>query len=415
MRVDVRESVRHTKLGLDLAESLRRASDWLTDVAQVKETSLTVEDPWHFTYASWKGAMRGEYHAATRKWKFFCPVWHTGQAVKSLVLASGLLHNPKYIHAARLGADFILDKQVWGEDQPDHGLILAFENSGEWVNTSAILECMDGLLLLAEHDQSTEMRDRVVAAGTFVLDKLFMADEGLCRDGYHPAKHEVILPPPFLTRDNIGGRPLLDDAIWLKLHRLTGDPRFLDVAVRIAQTLVACQRPAGNWVDYAPCHPDQMSFHPRHTYWWGMPLLGLWRQTGRHEFLDTAMASARFTRQAMRRDGGYFRGTCYDHATGCINTDSFGHATSGSACAAIFFLEVFHETGDEAWLRDAERALDFCMKVQLRETSDPNLRGVILEKVLPPDGTDSLPYYIRDLGTIFFVQAAAKYLAKSVG
>ena len=27
-----------------------------------------------------------------------------------------------------------------------------------------------------------------------------------------------------------------------------------------------------------------------------------------------------------------------------------------------------------------------------------------------PDGTDNLPYHIRDLGTIFFIQAAAEYL-----
>ena len=38
------------------------------------------------------------------------------------------------------------------------------------------------------------------------------------------------------------------------------------------------------------------------------------------------------------------------------------------------------------------------------------LRGAILEKVLPPDGTDRSPYHIRDLGTIFFVIAAEKYL-----
>ena len=35
--------------------------------------------------------------------------------------------------------------------------------------------------------------------------------------------------------------------------------------------------------------------------------------------------------------------------------------------------------------------------------TDPNLRGAVLEKVLPPDGTDRLPYRVRDLGTIFFL------------
>jgi hypothetical protein len=50
------------------------------------------------------------------------------------------------------------------------------------------------------------------------------------------------------------------------------------------------------------------------------------------------------------------------------------------------------------------------MKMQFTNPEDPNLKGAILEKILPPDGTDRSPYYIRDLGTIFFIQAAALYL-----
>ena len=39
-----------------------------------------------------------------------------------------------------------------------------------------------------------------------------------------------------------------------------------------------------------------------------------------------------------------------------------------------------------------------------------NVYGAILEKVLPPNVSDRNPFHIRDLGTIFFIQAAAKYL-----
>jgi hypothetical protein len=51
------------------------------------------------------------------------------------------------------------------------------------------------------------------------------------------------------------------------------------------------------------------------------------------------------------------------------------------------------------------------MRVQFTNPSDENLRGAILEKILPPDGTDASPYHLRDLGTIFFVQAAALMLS----
>ncbi|OYT31570.1 MAG: hypothetical protein B6U94_02730 [Thermofilum sp. ex4484_79] len=50
------------------------------------------------------------------------------------------------------------------------------------------------------------------------------------------------------------------------------------------------------------------------------------------------------------------------------------------------------------------------MKVQFRNPEDLNLKGCILSKVLPSDGTDRSLYYIRDLATIFFIQAVTKLL-----
>lgn len=50
------------------------------------------------------------------------------------------------------------------------------------------------------------------------------------------------------------------------------------------------------------------------------------------------------------------------------------------------------------------------MNMQFTNPEDPNLKGAILEKIMPPDGTDHNPYYIRDLGTIFFIQTISMYL-----
>jgi len=91
-----------------LQQAVRRACRWLTDVAQVQTEGLTVEkDTMQHGYTSWKGAIRGEYAAATKQWGFFCPVWHTGQAVKALVQAYDLLGEAAYLEAARRGAAFI--------------------------------------------------------------------------------------------------------------------------------------------------------------------------------------------------------------------------------------------------------------------------------------------------------------------
>ncbi|MEX0777949.1 MAG: hypothetical protein WD042_19780 [Phycisphaeraceae bacterium] len=411
----MKESPGFTLDAMAVRDATRMACDWLVDVAQIQTTHLTAEDPWHFRYASWKGAIRGEYSAASRRWGFFAPVWHTGQAVKALLLAARHLGQPRYRAAARLGADFILDKQVWQPGHPNHGLILAFEDYGDKVVTAGVLECMDGLLLLASDvtpaSPLADLEARMIQAGRFLIDRLYLPGQGVFRDVFDPATGSAVFPSVFRVPPGQGGRPLLDDAIWCKLYELSGDRRFLDVQVAVSDTLVADQRPPGNWVDYGPCDPDTMRFHPRHTYWWGRSLLESYRVTHRREYFDTALASGHFMRRALRHDGGCFRGTYCDDATGILTTDSFGHATSGSACAAIFFMELHAATADAAWLEAAEQALGFCASMQLHSPKDPNLQGVIVEKIRAPDGTDALPYHIRDLGTIFFIQAAVKYLA----
>ena len=73
--------------------------------------------------------------------------------------------------------------------------------------------------------------------------------------------------------------------------------------------------------------------------------------------------------------------------------------------------ELYQETGQKCWLDPIYKALKFAMSVQFTEPQDANLKGCILEKVLPPEGSDASPYYIRDLGTIFYIQAVTELLA----
>jgi hypothetical protein len=81
-------------------------------------------------------------------------------------------------------------------------------------------------------------------------------------------------------------------------------------------------------------------------------------------------------------------------------------------CAVIIWLELYEETQDACWLEPIHKALRFAIEMQFKHPKDANLKGCILEKVLPPDGTDASPYYIRDLGTIFFVTAASMFLSR---
>ena len=137
----------------------------------------------------------------------------------------------------------------------------------------------------------------------------------------------------------------------------------------------------------------------------GRPMLTLHKETGDKRYLELFRRSVQWYDHALRLDGGLFRDTSSD-----FNTRSFGHAASGSACAALCFLDLAGIENPSYWISRAEKALDFCCAMQFTHASDPNLQGAVLEKVLMPDGSDRLPYYLRDVGTIFFIQAAAAYL-----
>jgi hypothetical protein len=52
--------------------------------------------------------------------------------------------------------------------------------------------------------------------------------------------------------------------------------------------------------------------------------------------------------------------------------------------------------------------------MQFRDVHDPNLQGAVIEAVNAPRGSDASPYYLRDLSTIFFVQAASRLLTGQI-
>jgi hypothetical protein len=58
--------------------------------------------------------------------------------------------------------------------------------------------------------------------------------------------------------------------------------------------------------------------------------------------------------------------------------------------------------------------MNFCLSMQLRNVLDPNLQGAVIEGVEAPDGSDASPYYLREIVTIFFVQAASRVLINRI-
>ncbi|MCM8757181.1 MAG: hypothetical protein NC823_01720, partial [Candidatus Omnitrophica bacterium] len=163
--------------------------------------------------------------------------------------------------------------------------------------------------------------------------------------------------------------------------------------------------PPGNWISYPPANRQRGTIHPRHAYWWGRPFLAAYRHTREKKYLECGWRAAEWYQKAMRPDGGLFRNTYLD-----FSTDSFGQATSGIACAVILWLEADNLLAQPHFSQEIAKATSYLLGMQFLTPGDKDLTGCILEKVLPPDGTDRSRYHIRDLGTIFFVQAMAKLL-----
>ncbi|HWB53225.1 MAG TPA: hypothetical protein VG722_03500 [Tepidisphaeraceae bacterium] len=388
-----------------LTNAMSLATQWLLDKSQVQTQRLGENDgnSKGHPYTNWRGAFRGEYSAAKREWNFVCPIWHGGQAIKTLVAAYEVAGGPHLLNAARLGADFLLRNQL--TDGPDSGLLLAYENRPDAVNSSAVLESLDGLLMLSRITTHTIYRDAAVRAARWLRDRAWRRGEGLVLDMY------LIENRTFLDRSfdlEANSRPLADDAIWLKMYQLTGETAFRDLFYEVLQRLLRDERPPGNWIDYEPCSPDQGWIHPRQAYWWGWPMIAAWRHSHEQRWLSAAIRSGERYLHAQRKDGGLFRHTYLD-----FNTRSFSHATSGTLCAAILWMNLFQETHETRWLEPIFRSMKYALSLQFTAPSDSNLLGCILERLVPPDGTDRSPYHIRDLGTIFFIQAAAKLLKES--
>jgi hypothetical protein len=395
-----------------LRDSAELACEWLVKVAQVK-TRRVVETPLAkgcpvYHYENWKGAIRNEYVAAEKRWYYFATVWHTAEAVRALVLASRAFKNRAYLKPAGDAVRFIINQQELDKAHPMYGYVWSYEDTPNikttpMINTESLLITAGGLMAYAEADDPA-LWDNIGLMLQRLADTFYIDGEGLFRSPYNRGEDKMYTNDWFTNKDNAPGRPLVEHGVFLKGYRHFRNPRFKKIFLEAADRLLRDEDPPGNWLHYSPNNPKRGTVHPRMAYWWGRPLLLAYEETKDQRYLDCARRAADFYAKALRLDGGVFR---YTDIT--FNTESFGQATSGSACAALLWLDYQRVTGEQRYEALIERALDFCMHMQLPKARDRNLRGCILEKVNPPDGTDASPYHNRDLASSMFIQAASDY------
>jgi len=107
-------------------------------------------------------------------------------------------------------------------------------------------------------------------------------------------------------------------------------------------------------------------------------------------------------------------GAIYYHTTRNGKHLSFDFCTSAVGCAVIMWTDLWIRLKEERYLEAVEKGLGFLLGAQLGpDMEDRNLRGVFFERLNPTDGTETPGFHVRDIATIFAVQAILKLLESS--
>lgn len=379
-------------------QMLQNAARWLADTARIRGPDDVFVDPRDYPIpdGGFLGAVRNEYDTRTAEWSLNGPVWHTGQAIRAVLIAHRHGGDAMLLEAALAMGDYVARNIVSDPAGSNDGLLLAYEGDNVTVNNQTVFETLPGLFDLAEVTGDDAWIGHARRVADFALGG-YNASEGLLADHYHVNDRRFIIDP-----DNVlPGRITLDDAVLATLSDLTGDVRYRDVFLAMVGRALRDEDPAGTWVVYPPWHRDTGRLHIRASWWWGYPMLTAHDLTGDVRFLDAAVRAGDWYLQQQHLDGGFPYAPLVSGKHG-----SFALATSGSAVSIILWASIFARTGDERYREPIRRSLRFLAAAQLApDADDPNVRGALWETLNVPDGTVAPGYRVRDIAPIFAVRA----------
>jgi rhamnogalacturonyl hydrolase YesR len=377
-------------------QALVDAARWLAHVARIQSEDDPYEDERDYPAPGYLGAVRNEYDTKTGTWSLNGPVWHTGQAMRAVLIGWRRSGDDSLLDAARAMGEYVARNIVDTPGHPNHGLLLAYEGDNVTINNQTVAETLPGLFDLADATGEQRWIDLARAAGDFLLGG-FNATEGLIADHYHVEEQRFIIDP-----DNVRqGRIILDDAALVTLSELTGDSRYRDTFLSMAERALREEDPPGNWIVFPPWHRDTERLHIRCSWWWGYPMLTAYDLTGDERFLQAGIRAAGWYLDHQNLDGGFYYSPLRSGRHG-----SFALATSGSAVSSIMWADLYARTGDETYRNAISRSLRFLAAAQFtQDCADPNMRGALWETLNVPDGSGCPGFRIRDIAPIFAVRA----------
>jgi hypothetical protein len=282
------------------------------------------------------------------------------------------------------------------------GMLLTYEGDNVHANVEVGFEGINGWLDL--HEATGD--DRWLEAARRASDALcagYMPDERLIHDHYRVAERRFVGDPDNPNR----GRAMLDDATLARLARVTGEARYGDLFLAMADRLIEEEGPRGTWLRFPPWHPRLGRVHGRKSWWWGWPLLAahdLAIERGQGDatkYLQGAVRAAEWYLHGQNLDGGAY----YTPNTEGMH-NSYGLCTSVSAVSILFWADLWRRTGEERWLVGIRRATGYLLRAQFAEdVEDAEVRGAFFESPNKPDGSLAPGFQVRDIATLFGIRA----------
>lgn len=375
---------------------------WLAQVARVKSLDDQFLDPRSYPTADYIGAIRNEYDTKSRTWSVNGPVWHTGQAVRALLIAYRHTRDLSLRDAGTEMGRYIVRNIVVAPGEQNHNLMLAYEGDNFTVNNQTVFETIPGLLDLAQALGDSSYVEHASRAADFALGG-FLPSEGLITDHYNVNEARFVQ-----DKDNpLPGRPLLDDGALHQLGKETGDDRYTQIFLTMADRALREENPPGSWIIFPPWNQQTGRLHIRTSWWWGYPLLLAYDLSKDLRFWEASVRVGDWYLAQQNHDGGFY----YSPLINRKHT-SFGLATSGAAVASIIWSDLFTRTGNLKYKDAINRSIRFLLAAQFSDESvDPNTCGALWETIHPPDGTVCPGFLIRDIATIFAIRALDKVLS----
>lgn len=378
------------------SDALVNAAQWLAFTAQMRGDEA-FDNPENYPHADFTGAVRTDYDTRSKRWSVNGPIFHTGQTIRSLLVAERRTGDHRYHQSAIAGGEFLIRERISDPAHPQAGLLLSLEQNDDEVNIQVTFESLSGLIDLHDHTGEARYLDVVRENADILLRGAWLPDERLMLDHYSLGRREFFRDPD----NNQAGRAMVDDAVLLKLAQRTGDSRYQDRFIDMAGRLLEVESPPNTWLSFPPWKPSVGRVHNRKNWWWGWPLLAAYDATGEERFLQGAIRAADWYRLNQNLDGGlyYTPGPDGRHS-------SFGLCTSVVACAIIFWSDLWKRTQREEYLDAIGRGVGFLLAAQFRtDVEDDNVRGAFWEAPFKPDGSLNPGWQVRDLGAIFGIRA----------